>query len=126
MHIFDDPLPAAVGMEELIRNNNKLTIDEVEEWIVSNDGIKGRLRFFETFARNNDFYMKVVKPLLSMRTTGSIDVERRIKPLKHNIVTKKRNRLKDPKGVSLLRASENLKHIWDAKLNLGKRITDSL
>ena len=73
MHIFDDPLPAAVGMEELIRNNNKLTIDEVEEWIVSNDGIKGRLRFFETFARNNDFYMKVAKPLLSMRTTGSID-----------------------------------------------------
>ena len=126
MHIFDDPLPAAVGMEELIRKNNKLTIDEVEEWIVSNDGIKGRLRFFETFSRNNDFYMKVAKPLLSMRTTGSIDVERRIKPLKHNIVTKKRNRLKDPKGVSLLRASENLKHIWDAKLNLGNRITDSL
>ena len=41
MHIFNDPLPAAVSMDELMQNNTKLTIDEVEEWIVSNDGIKG-------------------------------------------------------------------------------------
>ena len=84
--------------------------------------------FFETFARNNTFYLKVAQPLLSMRTTGSIDVERRIKPLKHNIMTKKRNRLKDPKGISLLRGQEqeNLKHLMRAKLDLGKKITDSL
>ena len=34
MHIFDDPLPAAVSVGELIRDNNKLTIDEVEECII--------------------------------------------------------------------------------------------
>ena len=126
MHIFDDPVPAGVSMDELMKNNTKITIDDVEEWIVRNDGIKGRLRFFECFAKNNDFYLKIAMPLLSMRTTGSIDVERRIKALKGGIVTKKRNRLKDPKGISLLRADENLKHINNAKKILGKKITDSL
>ena len=61
-----------------------------------------------------------------MRTVGSIDVERRVKPLKHNILTKKRNRLLDSKGICLFRASENLKHIMAAKKILGKSVTDSL
>ena len=61
-----------------------------------------------------------------MRTVGSIDVERRVKGLKHTFLTKKRNKLKDPKGVSLMRASENLRHIMKAKQVLGKKITDSL
>ena len=75
---------------------------------------------------NNEFYQKVAKHLLSMRTVGSIDVERRVKPIKHTILTKKRNRLKDPKGIALYRASENLKHIMKAKIALGKKISDSL
>ena len=126
MHCFDDPVPAAVELDQLIKNTTELTIDEVEEWIVSNQGIKGRLRFFETYAAHSKFYLLVAKPLMSMCTTGSIDVERRIKPLKHNILTKKRNCLKDPKGVMLLRAGENLKHELAAKMQLGKKITDSL
>ena len=88
--------------------------------------MQGRFNFFETFAENSEFYQRVAKPLLSMRTVGSIDVERMIKPIKHNILTKKRNCLHDPKGIALYRASENLKHIMDAKLILGKKITDSL
>ena len=35
-----------------------------------------------------------------MCTVGSIDVERSIKPVKHEILTKKRNRLLDPKPRS--------------------------
>ena len=61
-----------------------------------------------------------------MRTVGSIDVERRIKPVKHEILTKKRNRLLDPKGIALYRASENLRHLMKAKKILGKKITDPL
>ena len=61
-----------------------------------------------------------------MRTVGSIDVERRIKPIKHKILTKERNRRLDPKGIALYCASENLKHIMAAKKRLGKKITDSL
>ena len=126
MHCFDDPVPAAVELDQLIKNTTELTIDEVEEWIVSNQGIKGRLRFFETYAMHNKFYLLVAKPLMSMRTTGSIDVEHRIKPLKHNIITKKLNCFKDRKRVMLLRAGENLKHELAAKMQLGKKITDSL
>jgi len=75
---------------------------------------------------NNTFYLKVTQPLLSMRTTGSIDVERRTNPLEHNIMTKKHNRLKDPNQISLLGGQENLKQYMGAKLDLGKKITDSL
>ena len=109
-----------------MKNTKNLSIDDVEKWIVDNDVINGHIDLFESFARNSKFYLKVAQPLLSMRTTGSIDVERRIKPLKHNIMTKKSNRLKDPKGISLLRGQENLKHSMQAKLDLGKKITDSL
>ena len=116
----------AVTMDELMKNNRNLSIDDVEQWIVDNDGINGCLDVFETFARNNTFYLKIAQPLLSMRTTGSIDVERLIKPLKHSIMTKKHNRLKDPKGIALLRGQKNLKHLMRAKLDLGKKITDSL
>jgi hypothetical protein len=45
------------------------------------------------------------------RTVGSIDVEHKVKPLKHTILTKKSNRLKDYTGVAYFRAQENLKHI---------------
>ena len=60
-----------------------------------------------------------------MRTVGSIDVERRVKPLKDTILTKKRNRLSDAKAAVLYRARENL-HIMNAKKILGKSITDSI
>ena len=83
-------------------------------------------RFFETFSKTSEFYQMVAKSLPSMRIVGSIDAERRIKNVKHKILTKKRNRLLDPKGVSLYRASENLKHLMKAKKILGKNITDSL
>jgi len=61
-----------------------------------------------------------------MCNVGSIDVERRIKPIKHTILIKRRNRLHDPKGVALHRAQENLNHIMSAKNILGKKITDSI
>ena len=54
-----------------------------------------------------------------MGTVGSIDVEGRI-------LTKCRNRLSDEKGVVLYRASENLRHLMNAKMILGKKITEPL
>ena len=63
---------------------------------------------------------------MSMSTVGSIATERKIKPVKNNMLTKCRNSLSDPKGVLLMRAGENLKDIMRAKKNLGKKITDSL
>ena len=51
---------------------------------------------------------------------------REMQPLKHQILSKTRNRLKDYKGVAYFRAKENLNLIMHAKKVLGKRITDSL
>jgi len=126
MHIFEEALPASIPDIELENKNKSFSVEEVKEWVEKHNAIDGRFQFFETFAASSEFYLKVAKPLLSMRTVGSIDVERRIKRIKHNILTKKRNRLQDPKGVVLYRASENLKHIMNAKKMLGKKITDSL
>ena len=72
------------------------------------------------------FYQKIAKLLLSMRTVGSIDVEHRIKPVKHEIITKKRYRPKDPKGTALYRALENIRHLIKAKKIINKKITDPL
>ena len=66
----------------------------------------------------------MAKPLLSMHTVGSIDVERRIKPVKNDILSKTCNRLSDSKATVLYRTSENLNHLMKAKKILGKNITD--
>eukprot|EP00956_Cyclotella_meneghiniana_P028747 scaffold67833_cov52-Cyclotella_meneghiniana.AAC.2 len=57
-----------------------------------------RLRWLETFPAQCELYQLSLQNL-SMRRVGSIDVERRVKPLKDTtILTKKRNRLSDAKA----------------------------
>ena len=126
MHTFDEPLPDAASGEELKLHNKKFLVEDALRWVENTDNIAGRFMVFNTFDGDSEFYQEVAEPLLSMRAVQYIDAERRIKQLKHNIVTKKHNRLKDPKGEFFLRASENLKHIMRAKKILGKKITDSL
>ena len=106
--------------------SKSFSINDVKKYAEESGNIQGRFAFFDTFHANSEFYLKVAKPLLSMRAVGSIDVERRIKKMKGNIMTKKRNRLKDPKGVAYLRASENLNHIMRAKKLMGKNISERL
>jgi 2-polyprenyl-3-methyl-5-hydroxy-6-metoxy-1,4-benzoquinol methylase len=117
-----------VSAEQLEINNKAITIAEVISFMEETKNVTARIEFFNTFGSNNIFYiMMVARPLLSMRTVGSMDVERMVKPIKHTIMTKHRNRrLKDPKGVALFRLSENLKHIMKAKKMLDKKITESL
>jgi hypothetical protein len=126
MHVFQDALPRSVSTEELSRNTTSFSVNDVKKWVEKHGAIQGRFQFFETFAANSEFYLKVAKPLTSMSTVGSIATERKIKPIKNNMLTKCRNCLSDPKGVMLMRAGENLKHIMRAKKILGKKITDSL
>ncbi len=126
MLTFPEGLPDEVTREELQKRNREFGISDVVEWVQHCGAMKGSFAFFQTYAADSEFYLKVKKPLLSMRTVGSIDVERRVKHIKHDIMTKKRNRLQDSKGVALFRASENLKHLMKAKKILGKKITDSL
>ena len=126
MHVFRTPLPDAVSLEQVEKSNTSFTIEDVRDWAEDTGNIAARFRFFEAFNVHSEFYQLVAKPLLSLRTVGSIDVERKVKPIKNDIFTKNRNRLLDPKGVAMMRASENLNYIMKAKKSLGKRITDSL
>jgi len=79
----------------------------VVKYVETTGAISGRLGWFECYAGTSDFYRLVAKPLLSMGTVGSMDCERRAKPLtlKNTILTKDRNRMMDPTGVALLRPS---------------------
>ena len=123
---FEHSLPGPVSSEELKIRSKSFSISDVKKYAEESGNVEGRLAFFDTFHANSEFYQRVAKPLLSMRAVGSIDVERRIKKMKGTIITKKRNRIKDPKGVAYLRASENLKHIIHAKKVLRKNMADSL
>eukprot|EP00956_Cyclotella_meneghiniana_P034352 scaffold103910_cov23-Cyclotella_meneghiniana.AAC.1 len=114
-HIFGQPLPEAVNFEQLEANNKAFGVKFVKQHAESSGNVASRLRWFETFAAHSELYQLIAKPLISMRTVGSIDVERRVKPLKDTILTKKRNRLSDAKAAVLYRARENLNHIMNAK-----------
>ena len=57
------------------------------------------------------FYLKVAKPLLSIKSVGSMDAERAAKPPKYSILTKERNRLEHEKAELLLRTRTNLRYL---------------
>ena len=122
---FDRPLPDTPTIDQLVENNKAFTVDDVVKFVEDSGSMAKRFRWFETYAANSNFYLLVAKPLLSMGIVGSMEVERRVKPLKDSILTKKRNRLADEKALILWRAAENLQHIMHAKELLGKSITDS-
>ena len=97
------------------------TIGEVQDWVEKHGGIDGRLRWFEAYSPNNAFYQRIAKPLLSIRTAGSIDVERKVKPLKSKILTKSRNQSRDQKSQMLFRASENLRQLSKIKMEFKRQ-----
>ena len=72
------------------------------------------------YALHSKLYQLVVKPLISIRTTGSIDVERAVKPIKKDILIKSRNKLSDNKAMVLFRTSENLRQLMKIKQEFKK------
>ena len=56
----------------------------------------------------------------AQNTAGSMDVERKVKPIKHKILSKERNALSDGKAIVLFRARENLKHLMKVKTDFKK------
>ncbi len=105
---FDKPLPDQVTADQLKQNNSELTIDV---WKKKGGNLRGRLIWWETFARHTDLYQKIAKPLMSVGTVGSMDVERSAKGLKHEILCPKRNKLSTDQAETLFGMSENLHHL---------------
>ena len=87
-------------------------------WVVAD--LEKRFEFFECYFRSSEFYLRVAKPLLSMKCVGSMDAERAAKPLKHNIMTKERNKLGHEKADVLLRTQTNLRYLLSVKATRKK------
>ena len=84
-------------------------MENVVTWVERFDRHCGRLRFFADLTPT-PYFQLVAKPLLSIKTTGSISVEGATKPLKNKVATKERNRLlTDKRTALLLRAGLNLR-----------------
>jgi hypothetical protein len=83
----------------------------------------GRLRFFADITPTS-YFETVAKPLLSIKTTGSISAERVAKPLKNKVAEKSRNRNSTAKRALLLRCGVNLRlkkeSLRSVKAALGK------
>ena len=94
--------------------------------VTTHGGITCRLHWFEAYAPHSKLYRLVAEPLLSIRTAGSIDVERAVKPMKNSILTRDRNRLGDDAAGILMRASENLKILMKAKLDFKNKCACSI
>ena len=122
---MDHPIQQSVQIEELKKRSSKITIDQVKAWVQKYGNIEGRFRFFETYMPHSALYIRVGKPLLSLKTAGSMDVERAAKHLKTGILTKERNSLSDEKAAVLFRAALNLKQLMLARLTLKNKVFDA-
>ena len=70
-------------------------------------------------------YIRVGKPLLSLKPAGSMDVERAAKHLTTGILMKERNSLSAEKAVVLFRAALNLKQLMLARQTLKNKVVDA-
>ncbi len=112
--LWNWPILESGTPEENENRKRTFTLDCVVEWVEKYESIDGRFCFFEAYAHFSPNYQQVWKRLLSMKSAGSMDVERVAKPFKHSILTKDRNALSNEKGIVLFRAGQNLKHLHHA------------
>jgi hypothetical protein len=114
---FDNDPPLPVG--------HKLTLQEVSNYISRTGGHDSRLSWWSVHAGGCLLYAEVARPLLSIRVTGSMTVERVAKPLKNKVMTKERAKLSSPKGAMLLRVGLNLRFLQAFKEELWESDAES-
>ena len=122
--LFQKPRPTAKSLEEKKALQKEIFFNHIGEWLRETGRHDGRLCFFEAYATASKFYMHVAKRLLSMRTTGSISVERAAKPMKNNVMIKTRNKLQKEKGLVLLSAGLNIRILKTAKKEIIEAAAD--
>ena len=97
-------------------DTKNIELGQVSDWITKHGGMTGCLRWFEAYAPHSKLYRLVAEPLLSIRTAGSIDVERAVKPMKNSILTKERNRLGDDAAGVLMRGIGELEDPYEGQV----------
>jgi len=113
MDMFRDEITGPVLSQEAVVNaQEQLTLQDVRNWIEITGGHESRLEFFQ-MVPDNLCHKMILTTLMSMRTTGSIAVERIAKPFKVNVLSKKRNRLLTSNAELLLRVGLNLRFLLD-------------
>jgi hypothetical protein len=114
-----------VAYADALMAEKTLTMEHVVDWVDKWKRHPGRLRFFADLPPT-PYFICVAKPLLSMKTTGSISVERAAKPLKNKVAEKSRNRNSKDKRTVLLRVGLNLRlkreSLQAMKAALGKSL----
>ena len=98
-----------------LSDDHTLTMAEVSSWVKQTGGHEARIAWYEVNAPKSLFFLEVAKPLLSVRITGSMTVERVAKPLKNSVLTKDRSKLSTGKSEMLLRAGLNLRFLQDSR-----------
>ena len=98
-----------------------LTIKDISGWIASTGAHAQRLALFESNAKKSVLYTDAAKQLLSVSITGSMDVERAAKPLKHSVLIKERAAMSVGMADIALRAGINLHFLQAAKEKLQER-----
>jgi hypothetical protein len=94
-------------------------MENVVRWVDRFDRYCGRLRLFADLTPT-PYFQLVAKPLLSIKTTGSISFECVAKPLKNKVATQERNRLDTDKRTLLLRAGLNFLRLKSESLRSTK------
>ena len=59
---WDNPIPAPVSIDQLDKNYNDFTLDNVMSWIEDHKNIEGRFLFFDVYNSNSAFYCRVASP----------------------------------------------------------------
>ncbi len=74
---------------------------------------------------NQRLYEKIIEPLLSVRSTGSITVERVAKPMKNDVLSKFRQRLGEERAEMCMRAGMNLGFLMNSRAQIRSAKTSS-
>jgi len=112
---FDQAKRLEVNDEETKAEQKKLTMTDVSEWVNKTGGHDGRLNFFVLHPKDEDLYKLILEPLLSIRSVGSITVERIAKPMKRSVLANYRAAMKEDKAEICLRVGLNLRHLMAAR-----------
>jgi len=91
------------------------------EWVSKTGGHDSSIAFYSQVAEKTGFVERLlVVPLLSMRATGFISVERAAKPLKNYVWSKSCNRNEMEKSETLLHVGLNIRLLHQANKVMKK------